>query len=130
MADRKTAVRDGVQVVLPVAAATIIEAGKMTAVNAAGNSVPAANTVGLRVMGRAEQHVDNSLGAAGDLTVEVLRRRTFKFKNSGTSPVTAASVGSNVMVEDAETVATTTSNSIVAGKNLGVESDGVWVEIQ
>lgn len=130
MADRKTPKRDGVQIVLDVAAATIVEQGKMTAVNAAGDAVPAANTAGLKVMGRAEQRVDNSLGAAGDLQVEVLRLHAFKFKNSSTSPVTAAEIGSNVMVEDAETVAKDTTNDIVAGKCLGVDPDGVWVEIQ
>lgn len=130
MANRKTAKRDGVQIVLDVAAATIIEQGKMTAVNAAGNAVPASNTAGLKVMGRAEQYVDNSGGLAGDLKVEVLRRNAFKFKNSSASPVTAADIGGNIMVEDAETVAHATSNSIVGGKCLGVDSDGVWVEIQ
>jgi hypothetical protein len=130
MADRKTPVRDGKKIALPLAASTVAEAGKMGAVNAAGYVVPASNTAGLKVMGRIEEHVDNSNGAAGDLTVEILRRSSFLFKNSTTSPVTQADVGGNVMVEDAETVAHAASNSIVAGKFLGFESGGVWVEFQ
>ena len=130
MADRKTPLRDGEQVVVGVAAATLVEAGKMGAVNAAGYLVPASNTAGLKVLGRIEQAVDNTAGANGDLSVEVRRRKLFKYKNSGTSAVTVASTGSNVMVESADTVATTASNSIVAGKCMGIDPDGVWVEIQ
>lgn len=130
MADRKTPMRDGEKIALGAAAATVLEAGKLAAVNAAGNVVPAANTVGLKVVGRIEERVDNSAGAAGDLPVEIRRRSAFLLKNSSTSPVTGANICGNVMVEDAETVASAASNSIVAGKCLGFESGGVWVEIQ
>ncbi|WP_027176458.1 hypothetical protein [Desulfovibrio aminophilus] len=128
MADRKTPMRDGESLVLGVAASTLLEAGKMAALNAAGYVVPASNTAGLKILGRTEQRVDNTGGQNGDRSVEIRRKKLFKFKNSGTSAVTVANIGGNVMVEDAETVAVAASNSIVAGKCLGVEPDGVWIE--
>lgn len=128
MAERKTPMRDGVQIVLGVAAGTKVEAGHMGAVDAAGYVVPASNTVGLKVMGRIEQTVDNTGGGNGDLSVEILRRKAFKLKNSATSPVTVADIGGNVMVEDSVTVAHDTTNDIPAGTCIGLEPDGVWVE--
>ncbi len=131
MADRATPYKDGEIITVPVAAATLIEAGKMVARNASGYAVEAADTAGLVVLGRAEARVDNSAGSDGDLSVNVRRKKAFKFKNSATAAVTIASVGSSVYVEDDETVALASgpTNDIVAGKCLGVESDGVWVEI-
>lgn len=128
MADRKTPMRDGESLVLGVAASTLVEAGHMGAVNAAGYVVPAANTAGLKVLGRIEQRVDNTGGSNGDLSVEIRRRKAFKFKNSSGSPVTVANIGGNVMVENSYTVAAAASNSITAGKCLGVDPDGVWIE--
>ena len=129
-ADRKTPMRDGESIELQVAASTKIYAGGMVARNSSGYAVPAADAANLVVMGRAEQYVDNSSGANGDETVVVRRRKAFKFKNSAAHAVTIAHIGTNIYVEDDETVASSGgTNNIVAGKCIGVESDGVWVEI-
>ncbi len=127
--DRNTPMRQGDMVTLPVEANTTIYAGAMVAVNAAGNAVPAADAAGLTVIGRAEAQVDNTGGAAGALTIQV-RRGVFQFANSTASALTAADVGQVAHVADDATVAKTTTNSIVAGKVLGVEAGGVWVEIR
>lgn len=131
MADRKTPMKDGELVALKVKASTKIEAGKMVAVDATGYALEAADTSGLIVMGRAENVADNSSGSDGDISVNVRRKKSFKYKNSLTTAVDIASVGSNVVVEDDQTVTTAAgaTNDIVAGKCLGVESDGVWVYI-
>lgn len=130
MADRNTPYKDGELIPLSVAASTLIEAGKMAAKNATGYAVPAADAANLVVMGRAEDHIDNTAGADGALSVTVRRGKLFKFKNSATNAVTIADIGANVYVEDAETVSTSGgTNNIVAGKCMGVESDGVWVLI-
>ena len=99
--------------------------------NATGYAVEASDTANLVVMGRAEETVDNSSGSDGDLTIDVRRKKAFKYKNSSGAAVTRASIGANVYVEDDETVALVggPTNDIVAGKCLGVETDGVWVEI-
>lgn len=131
MADRKTPMKDGELIPLPVAASTLIEAGKMVAANATGYAVEAADAASYKVMGRAEEAVDNSSGADGDLNVLVRRKKAFKYKNSGSNAVTEAHIGTDIYVEDDETVSSSGgTNSIVAGKCLGVESDGVWVEIE
>lgn len=131
MADRKTPMKDGELIPLPVAASTIIEAGKMAAANATGYTVEAADAASYKVMGRAEETVDNSTGSDGDLSVLVRRKKAFKYNNSGSNPVTEAHIGTDIYVEDDETVSSSGgTNSIVAGKCLGVESDGVWVEIE
>lgn len=129
MADRNTMQRDGKLITLLLATLTLIEAGKIVAVNASGYAVPASDAAGLTVMGRAERRIDNSSGADGDLSVPVLRKGAFFYDNSSTSTVTQAHIGKTVYVEDDETVAAATTHSIAAGKCLAVESNGVWVEV-
>lgn len=131
MAERNTQLKDGELVPLKVAASTTIEAGKMVAVNSAGYAVEASDAAGIIVMGIADETVDNSAGANGAKTVKVRRKKSFKLDNSGTAAVTQASVGSNVYVEDDETVAIASgpTNDIVAGVCMGVDTDGVWVAI-
>ena len=129
-ADRETQQRDGINLVFDVAAAAKIYGGSLVSINAAGTSIPAADTASTKVVGVSEENVDNSAGAAGDLTVKVRRGRAFKFKNSATNAVAAAHLFTNIYVEDDETVSSSGgTNSIVAGKCVGIDSDGVWVEI-
>ena len=129
MADRNTPRKDGQLFSALMAASTTIEAGKMVSVNSAGYAIPAADTASTIVVGVAMETVVNA-GSAGAASVTVRRLAAFKLANHST-PVTQASVGANVVVVDAATVglAATMTNDIVAGKCLGVESDGVWVYI-
>lgn len=114
--------------VLPVAAGTTIYAGTLVAIDAAGNAVLASNTVGLRVVGRAEEDVVAGVNSfRGDATLRV-KRGCFRYANSSTSPVVAATVGKVVFVEDSQTVAVATSNSIKAGVVIDVDSSGVYIE--
>lgn len=130
MSDRMTERKEGLLLSLLVAASTSIEAGKMVAVNSSGYAVEAADTAGLRVVGVANEAVDNSSGANGDKRVEVYSGQLFKFDNSSTNAVDVADAGSLVFVEDDETVADAAgTNGIVAGKCVEVLSDGVWVQI-
>lgn len=129
MADRNTPYKDGTIIAVQVATGTTIEAGKMVAVNSGGFAIPAADTASTIVIGVATEKVVNA-GANGAVSVLVQRGKLFKLANH-TTPVTQASVGSNVVVVDAATVglAATMTNDIVAGKCFGVETDGVWVLI-
>ncbi len=129
-ADRNTAHRDGEILSLNMAASEKIYGGSIVAVGTTGYAVSAADVAGLKVAGHAEEQVDNSAGANGDLTIKVRRKKTFIFKNSGSNAVTAAHLFENVYVEDDETVASAGgANSIVAGVCLGIVSEGVLVEI-
>lgn len=113
----------------PVAAATKIPAGVIVALNAAGNAVNASDAAALRVIGRAEETVDNTAGAAGDLFINV-KRGVFKWANSGTNAIASPThLRKFAYVEDNQTVATTSTNKIIAGRIRSVDADGgVWVD--
>jgi len=126
-ADRDTKRMDGVLVPYPVAADTKIYAGGMVCANTNGYAVPGADTAGYRLLGVAQEYVDNTGGGDGDKEVLVRRIGVFEFKTSGASQ---ADVGAVVFVADDETVAKSTTNSVYAGKIVKVDSaSSVWVEI-
>jgi hypothetical protein len=129
--DRNTKRRDGVLFSDPLAAATRIFAGALVCLNAAGNAVPGATATTLTARGVAQEHVDNSAGAAGDLRIES-RRGVFPFVNSAAADeITRADIGTNAYIVDDQTVAKTsgTNTRSVAGVIRDVDSDGVWIEI-
>lgn len=123
---RNTKERPGLIFNYPVAAATTIYQGTQVAVNSSGYAVPAADTSGLRVIGRAEETVTNS-GSAGDLTINV-KRGVFLFDNSGTSAVDADDIGKFAFVEDDQTIAESSTNKVIAGRVVGVVTEGVWID--
>ncbi|WP_435609907.1 hypothetical protein [Pseudomonas knackmussii] len=129
--DRNTLRRDGVQFSDPVAADTLIFAGALVCLDASGNAVPGATSTTLKARGVAQEQVDNTGGAAGDLSVES-RRGVFQFANStSTDQITRADIGSECYIVDDQTVAKTsaTNTRSVAGVIRDVDSNGVWVEI-
>lgn len=60
------------RVQLPVAAATKIPYGTLCCFDSAGNIVNGADTSGYTYAGQSDQNIDNSTGAAGDLTVQII----------------------------------------------------------
>lgn len=128
--DRNTAMREGVMVNLPVAAAKKIYTGALVARDTDGNATPGATATTLLGLGRAEEQVDNSGGVAGDKTVQV-RKGVFRFDNSAAGDqITSAEIGKDCYIVDDQTVAKTDGGSTrsVAGRVFDVDSDGVWVE--
>jgi hypothetical protein len=123
-----TPTRPGNTFAYPVAAATIIYAGTLVAVNAAGNAVPAANTAGLKVVGIAQDTYDNAAGLAGAM-LAVVERGTFLLPNSATSALTVADIGTQALVEADDAVAKVASQNIKAGRILSVHTSGVWVAV-
>jgi hypothetical protein len=119
--------RPGTTTSYPIAAATVLYAGALVALNSSGNAVAAADTAGLRVVGRAEETVDNSAGAAGALSIPV-KEGVFKYSNSGTAAVDADDKGKLCFIEDDNTVAETSTHKVHAGRVVDVESDGVWID--
>ena len=119
--------RAGDALQVPLAAATLIYAGTLVALDAAGRAVPAADTAGLRVIGRAATTVDNSAGLADALSIDIVRG-VFRFANSTGSPVVAATVGKIAFVEDNQTVALASTHSVKAGRVIEVSSAGVFVD--
>lgn len=129
-ADRNTPRREGEEIVLNVAAAKKIYAGSLVARDASGNAAPGGTATTLLGMGRAEEYVDNSTGAAGDKTVKI-RKGVFRFANSAAGDqITTADIGKECYIVDDQTVAKTDGGSTrsIAGRIDDVESAGVWVE--
>jgi hypothetical protein len=125
-AERYQTRRDGVDFNDPVAAATKIFAGGIVVLNASGDAAPASTATGLVVRGVAQETVDNSGGAAGDLRVRT-RAGIFKFANSAAADeITRADIGADCYLVDDQTVAKTdgTGTRSVAGKVVDVDSDG------
>jgi hypothetical protein len=123
---------------LDVAASTTIYAGALIAVDTSGNAKPAAaasalaaTNYGLRVVGRAEEAVDNSAGSAGDETVKVTRG-VFGFVNSSSAEaLSAADIGDKCYVVDDQTVSRSSNKGLrpVCGTVVGIEDSVVYVEV-
>ncbi|MCK9468199.1 MAG: hypothetical protein M0Q49_02175 [Porticoccaceae bacterium] len=129
--DRNTPKRIGEVFHLPVAASKKIFAGSLVMLNATGYATPGATATGQVCAGRANEQVDNSAGADGDLFVDV-EQGVFQFANSASADeITAAEIGDTCYIVDDQTVAKTdgTSTRSAAGKVVGVDADGVWVRM-
>jgi len=117
---------------VPVKAGAKIYAGGIVVLDG-GYAKPAVEATGLTCIGRAEEFVDNSNGADGDVFVKV-RRGIFRYNNSNTDPVSRADIGSDCYLVDDETVAKTNGDTgtgptrSVAGRVFDVDDEGVWVE--
>lgn len=126
--DRNTAMADSQVVVVGAAAGVRIFAGALVAANAAGFAAPGSTATGLAYIGRAEEYVDNTGGAAGAKSVQIRRQKAFKWENDGT--VTRAHLFRTAYIVDDQTVAATdgTGTRSAAGRIVAVDTDGVWVE--
>lgn len=129
-ADRNTPMKDGEVVAVPMAANAKIFAGALTVANATGYAAPGSTATTLTYLGRAEEYKDNTGGADGAMTILVRRKKAFKWKNAAADLVTQAELGKTCYIVDDETVAKTNGGNTrsAAGKVVGIESDGVWVE--
>lgn len=126
--DRNTAQRLGDEFNHPVAASTTIFMGSLIVLDASGDAEPATTATGKVCIGRAEEAVDNSAGAAGDKTVQV-RKGAFHFGNDGS--IDRANIGDTAYLVDDQTLADTdgTGTRSAAGTIVDVDADGVWVQI-
>tara|TARA_Y100000310_G_scaffold333905_2_gene412436 strand:+ start:9903 stop:11333 length:1431 start_codon:yes stop_codon:yes gene_type:complete len=99
-ADRNTASKETPLLSYPVAV-DIVYKGAMVVINSAGYLAPAADTAGnSRVIGVADEQVDNSGGSAGDLNCRVRSGRAFRFVATS---ITQAMVGNTMYVVDDQT---------------------------
>lgn len=129
-ADRNTPMMDGELIPVPAAANANVKAGAIVCANATGFGVQGATATTLTYLGRAEEAVNNTGGADGAKTILVRRKIAFKFENQAGDLVTQALLGKSCYVVDDQTVAATNGGNTrsLAGKVLGVDADGVWVE--
>lgn len=98
----------------PVAAATHIYAGDAVCLNSSGYAVPASAATGLISVGACVQELDNSLGDAGDLNVDV-KRGVFGFPGASGDEPTIATIGDVVYFSGAQEIGVTATGRSVAG---------------
>lgn len=129
--ERDTQRRNGDRAAYPVLAATKVLAGTLVVLTAAGYAQGGAVATTLKAVGVADETVDNTAGASGDLNVNVRNDGWFRFANSAAGDlITIADIGASAYVVDNQTVAKTdgTGTRSVAGKIRGVDAVGVWIE--
>ena len=127
--DRNTARRDAISWTWPMAAAVKTYAGALAVLDSAGNVKPAVTATGLIAVGRFNELVDNSLGAAAALTVKG-ERGVFRWANSSAGDaITKAEIGDPCYIVDDQTVAKTDGSATrsKAGIIADVDAQGVWV---
>ena len=108
-----------------VAGGARIFKGAAIARNPAGFVVPAADTLGLRVIGIAQEQVDNTTGTDGAATVKYLTGVSAKFRSDTTSPVTQANLYAGVVyAKDDQTVQAASGRGVVMGIAESIEHDG------
>ncbi|MGE0547610.1 MAG: hypothetical protein AB7O24_04290 [Kofleriaceae bacterium] len=114
----------------PVKEAALIYLGATLAVDTTdGTRVPASASATKRVIGVADQHVDNSDGVDGDLKCGA-QTGVFLRKNDATHPVRQQEVGQICYVKDDETVMRNSGGvDCPCGVVHAVTTEGVWVEI-
>ena len=127
--DRNTPRQEGDLRVSALAAGVLAYAGAIMMRNAAGFLVAGQTATGLVGVGVAQERVDNSAGANGDLTAPY-RGGVFRFANSAAADeITIADIGGLAYAVDDQTVAKTdgTASRSPAGTIEGVDAQGVWV---
>lgn len=113
-------------IIIPVAAKTVLTENTIVAVNADGYAVSGTKAEGLIAAGRVERLADNGAGAAGDISVEV-RRGTFVWDNDGT--IKSTDVLKECYIAGNTSVTITAEGASPAGIILAVDEDGVTVDM-
>lgn len=130
VADRNTPMKSTDLIAFPVKAGVKIFSGAIVVADVTGYAKPGSADPRLIYLGRAEEQVDNTLGANGAVSVLVRRNAAFKFENSAADPVTVASIGKDCYIADDQTVSATNgagASQSSAGLVVALEADGVWV---
>jgi hypothetical protein len=103
---------------------TILYAGIMQAIDYTDEVQPAADTAGLKVIGRCPLGQDN----AADGLTGTTEMGIFRYANSSTHVIPRSAIGQECYVEDNQTVAGWSTNLVPAGLIYDVDDDGVWVD--
>lgn len=129
-ADRNTPSQSASRIGVPVAAGVKAFAGGIAVANANGFAAPGSTATTLTYLGRFAETVDNTAGANGAKTVQVDRKDAYQYGNLAGDLVTQADLGKVCYIVDDQTVAKTNGGNTrsAAGKVVGVDADGVWVE--
>ena len=122
--------RDGELIQFPIKASTTIHQGALVEF-ASGAVQPAVKAADKVIAGVSEEAGAVPAGGSdGDAKVIVRPHGVFKFANAaGDGAIVATDVGATAYIEDDQTVTKTAAGSSEVGRIVGLDSDGVWVEI-
>lgn len=130
-----TEYRDGILFPVALAASAIVLQGTFAVVGANGFALASSAVGGTDqvCIGIWEFDAENT-GANGQANGIARRNKQFLVANSSTDPVTQAELGSQIYIQDNQTVAKTdgTGTRSVAGRFMGFDTEyttHVWVEI-
>ncbi|MFL1552492.1 hypothetical protein ACI77I_25985 [Pseudomonas sp. D47] len=126
--DRNTHMQDAGVVSVPMVAGAVIYAGALVVANPSGFCAPGWTADDVVYIGRAEESVSNAGGGNGAKHISVRRLRAFKWATDGS--ISQANFMAMAYIVDDQTVSASDASQArsVAGRIVGVESDGVWVE--
>lgn len=128
--DRNTKNKElGRSILVPMAAAAKVFAGGMVSRNATGFAVAASDTAAEKVVGVADEQIDNTAGADGDLSV-IVRKGVFEFTTLGTA-VDQADMGNEVFVSDDNNIEKVGGvvNNIRAGTLDAIDGTEFYIKI-
>ena len=123
--------REGTFITLDPADDAGLEVGQIVCVDANGKAVGVGDSA-VRVVGIAYD-VGEGTAPGSESQKVVVKRGVFRLANDSTSSVTAAEIGASCYAKDSNTVRKSPPASGftgAVGKVLGVDDDGVWVEIR
>ena len=128
-ANKDVVEKDGKLLSHPVVASDIIYKGALVKHNAAGYLAPCAAEAGSSFAGIAYEQVDNSAGAAGDLSCRVIKEGAFLLEGTG---FVQADVGSKVYATDDQTITLVplAGSQLVGVIEQFVSSTKVYVKIK
>lgn len=127
-ADRNTQSKIGEIAIYPVSATTQIYKGSLVMIDADGFLIPAADAANGRVVGVADENVDNNPGSDGDLDCRVVAGRKFRF---AATAITQAMVNQCMYIVDDQTFDDSNgTNAIKAGRLVEfVSTTEGWIYI-
>lgn len=130
-AERDTRRRDGRRLTLPLSASKVLAGAIVVMDQATGFAKKGLTATTVMAVGIATETVDNSAGAAGDLSVPIDRDGWFKVANSAAADqITRADIGKTCYLVDDQTVAKTDGGATraAAGRVRDIDPDGdVWI---
>lgn len=127
--DRQTPRRELGLISVKLKANAIIRAGYIVVAGSTGFAEEGKTATGLTYLGIADQTIDNTGGADGDVSVLVRTHAAFLLDNSSADAVDQTLIGKKCYIHDASTVCKTSAANTKSecGTVLEVTSEGVWV---
>lgn len=108
----------------PVLTGIIIYGGAAVGLTAAGAAVPAGHVNAVKLLGFADERIDNSTGATGDQNVKIEK----DVRLIPLAGATVANIGATVYASADDTFTLTAGALLAIGTIDAIDADGVWLK--